>query len=794
MLSHIVDDFCKGKPGVPSPAAVLLKYQQLDIFRFGRLGMEETDHNRSISSKTAEIGHAWRDTIRFLTHAALLRISGAESGGADTETILTEVLAIWRLLLQCQGSSEIPVESVDTEWSFIPDASTLESAMNPAKPPRDFSKRLEGYHKHLAGNPTLGFSALALFNLLNQRSRNAIPVSETLRTQKEPFVRLLTYILPGSNIQSVFKHVGVAAIFDRIPEDFRTSLLEQISSAPADAMALIGSKEFSEPALSDTERASAQEEYFLKRIERAILQKSVGVSLDKLWNEATSSFRRQDGQTAIPPRIYNNFLTGYLALFSSERSVQVWNHMIQSGIKPDVNAWTAMLTGCERARDLNGVKAVWQRMIRSGIQPDIHAWTTRIHALFSLRVINDGFAAMDEMGRQWLSSEQALNTTAKNGPQASKNQPTVNTVPKPSTDVINGATSGIVKIPTRSLNFDRKAEFVRKILSWAGHFSIKPDARTYNILMNLYMSGNDYPTVFKLLQQMEAEGIEADVATYSMLIRASFDNHKFNDLPEAEQAERITSLFSELEAGGLKLNANLYSSAIDRLLKQYANFAAVRTLIDHMLSRGLIPSPHVYTSLVTQYFSQSPPNIAAVDSLCYQILSSPGTPTDKILFDRIIEGYAGVGEIGKMMAILTKMSKHGKLPGWMALTAVVQALARHGEWDRARMVVADVQRGEGVAKGGITGGMHGEKDFFRTVKSLGLVVQQVHGQAEQAWSQEAGELGAVADEAWRTQRRQPALPAKSHGVHKLDEASMEQAKQPKAHVHEDNGSVGGIPL
>lgn len=191
-----------------------------------------------------------------------------------------------------------------------------------------------------------------------------------------------------------------------------------------------------------------------------------------------------------------------------------------------------------------------------------------------------------------------------------------------------------------------------------------------------------------------------------------------------ERASRLIHTFEELEAGGLRLNNYVYATAIDRLLKQYGSHEAVRTIIDHMKSRNLAPSAHVYTSLITYYFQQTPPAIEAVDSLILQIFESAHSDTDKYLFDRTIEGYAEHGEIGKMMSVLTRMSKHGKHPGFQALTAVIRALVAAGDVDRARFIVRDVERGEGIARGGVTGAINSQKQFLAVAQSLGVGLEE----------------------------------------------------------------------
>lgn len=699
LSAAIATEFCKGSDVLASPTAVLFRYEQLGIAR----------------------PEMWIKAITHVTNQFLWSTSGAASRTRDAESILVELLALWRLFFQCKGQQEVSLESLSSEWNSIPDGRSLSGFYSQT----NFGRRLQNYHPEMLGGPALQFSAIVLFNVFEGVNQSSMKVPDSLREQSAPFIGLITHLLAGSNINTVFKHTEVSVDFKALPDDFRKLVIDQINSAPVQAMKLVGMQSgthSSEQELSEAEKTSNLEEFYLKRIARAVLSQSHAGKLGKLWEEVTTAYKSTDHSTAIPPLIYNAFLSGFMSLYQSEQAVAVWNHMIAHGVKPGMRTWVAMLEGCVKAKDLNGMDAVWERMLRSGSEPDNYAWTTRIHGLITLRQIARAFNALDEMGKKWLSAEKVIKHPQKRGKGAKKvpsNTKLVNSFTKPSIEVINGAISALVQIPEQGLRFPRKVDFTHKVLQWAGNFDIKPDARTYNILIQLYLNAGDYPTTFKLLRQMEKEGLEGDLATHTMLIRAAFDNQKFDDLSNTEQADRILKLFSELESGGLKLNTYVYSSTIDRLLKQYGNFTAVRAVMDHMRSRNLVVSPHIYTSLATHYFQQDPPDIQAVDSLLMQIFGPPRAPTDKILFDRVIEGYAIHGEVGKMMSVLTRMSAHGKLPGWRALTAVVRALAEAGDWERARLVVRDVQMGEGVAKGGVTGGMPGQRAFFAVVRELG---------------------------------------------------------------------------
>jgi pentatricopeptide repeat protein len=692
LFQRLTKQYMNGGSVPVSPAGALLVFAQIDARK--------------------EVSYRWRwfegllkATIWNLTVALLLRGSGKVTDGVDIDSLFTELLSAWKLLFQCRGVDSVTLEAVDDDWHLSTDSKIGPFNYTLTKG-RDFTARLAEYHPKMERDSRLGYSAITLFNILKERSRYGIKVSESIREQAGPFFRVLANIVDGANI-SWFTKNETSLSNAGIPIEYQRMLKEEVSSAPV------------EGSILSTKETGNQEEELLKRIARAVQEHTHKERLGRLWKQAIQTYTTTDKNSTIPIPIYNAFLSGFLALYAGDSSLEVWNHMIAQGIKPDVTSWTALLSGCGKARDLDGLNMMWDRMTRSGVQPDVYAWTSRIHGLISLRQITAGFAAMDEMGRRWLAAEQAGTTTSASSKKKQVHSVMNSKPPKPTTEVVNGAVSAVMNI--KDLSFNRKAEHAEKILQWAGSLSIQPDARTYNILIQLYLRGQDLPTTLRLLKKMEADGLEPDIVTYTMLIRAAFDNEEFYELSPSEQTARVTDTFSRLEAAGLKLNSWIYSSTIDKLLKGHGNMSAVRTIVDHMMTRGMSPTVHIYTSLITHYFQQSPPDIEAVDSLWFQLNERPGSVADRVLFDRIVEGYASVGEIGKMMAVLTKMSALEKLPSWVTLAAVVRALVEAGEWDRARSVVRDVQDGEGVAKGGMRVPTHGMQEFKGIVRKYGLV-------------------------------------------------------------------------
>jgi pentatricopeptide repeat protein len=77
----------------------------------------------------------------------------------------------------------------------------------------------------------------------------------------------------------------------------------------------------------------------------------------------------------------NLFILIYMTLRQPNLAIDVWNHMLKSGLQPSLQTWDAMLSGCKASRDWKTLEVVWKRMLASGAQPDAVCWTTRISGL-----------------------------------------------------------------------------------------------------------------------------------------------------------------------------------------------------------------------------------------------------------------------------------------------------------------------------------------------------------------------------------------------------------------------------
>lgn len=703
-LNALLMEWCTNPQSTqcPSPADVVWTYQDLGTMRF----------------------EYWKECI---WHLVAQLYNEPIEGGAEAQTLLmSQLMELWRAFF-IQFSSKDPA-SILKGWTCISSSAHLDKLTTGNHVSTYLNQRLQSYIHipNYEATQDISLSMIITF-LFFTREKHLAGITANLRSEAYPFVRLVAHLIPGANLDPLVKEVESLKQSQDLSEESADHLLEEIGTLNTHALKIIGAKRFATamPAAKDDASLARELEVFLiKRLARAFETEKISVA-HNLWEEARSVFATPGSKSefTIPSKIYDMLVSGFMQVGRADNAMMAWNEMLTNGATPTVVTWTAMLSGCEKGRDLNGLEQIWARMIASGVQPDHAAWSVRINALITLGRHGDGLAALSEMGREWTeyhNTGKLVSPKAKAKAKAVGKRPLKSAEPpKPNDIVINGTLSALSRAPLKN---DKKRELIQKILRWAGSFQFVPDNVTYNALLRVALYNSDREMVFNLLRSMEKDGVEPDIATYTLLMRATMRT-SLEELSADEQTNSVIGFLEDIESKGLKPNIIVYSSIVDRMLKDHNNFNAARAVLDHMARRQIIPSAQIYTSLITHYFGLDPPALDVVASLWDTIMNTPGSVTDRVLFDRFIEGYARHDQIGMMNTVLMRMSKEAKNPSWSALIEVVLALARTGDWQRLQQIVSDVQNKEGLARLGVSrrGGQgQAAAHFWRTVQDLGI--------------------------------------------------------------------------
>ncbi|KAI9810763.1 MAG: hypothetical protein M1827_006101 [Pycnora praestabilis] len=659
---------------------------------------------------------------------------------------LEDVLEVWKIFFDTFGpkTKDIVRSSPETqgEWSSLPDAESLKSLRGGPHWPKSFQKRFVRFIPDFPSSwrsRVIGYAAVVTFSLIHPQGCMS-PSQIAPSAQALPFSRFMAHLLPYTDLDlSGAKRYLVNL---EIPETFINQCLlewEQITPQAISILVAIGdtrgTPEERNLAPARESQSVGMENSMLKRLGRALERTNLD-RVEALWGEAQTWYMQaheksltedritgggtsekgdphltaNESKFEMPLKVYNHFLTAFMALRRPGRAIDVWNTMLSSGQQPTSASWSAMINGCHMARDAESLDSVWQKMTSSGVKPDIHCWTSRINGLFKCRKWERGMTALDDMGKIWKDAAIRARDRklSKAGDLDYKSIGNIGEIVKPTVETANAAISGLLRLG--------KDDAARKVMLWADTFGIHFDVFTFNTLLTHSVRRGENDRIQRILQEMERIAIKPDVATFTILLDGLFRHSNLSSASPAEQEAAVNGLLEEMEASGIQANGHSYGTLIDRILKQDSNLQAAQSILDHMRIRGVKPTPQIYTSLVTYYFAQAPPDLAAIDRLWSNIRLEGGV-VDLIFYDRMIEGFAKVGEVGKMINFLSLMSREGKTPGWLALIAILRALVQVGDWERAIEVVGDVESETGLFRNGVKG-LKGEEEFWDLVGDL----------------------------------------------------------------------------
>ena len=448
--------------------------------------------------------------------------------------------------------------------------------------------------------------------------------------------------------------------------------------------------------------------------------------VDKLWSDAAQFSVMKDLPTnedgiflkpkhgTLTAELCNYFILIYMSLRQPIRAIEVWNHMVKSGLPPDLKTWDAMMNGCKACKDAKALEDIWMKMLHLGVQPDVVCWTTRISGLIECHKVDKAMYALDEMGRLWLAANEREVGDPK--PKAFKKKAASVLHPikavKPSIATINAAVAGLLR--------KRQNEAAHRVLAWASKFDIKPDVITFNTLLTPLIRDGHTKDAMALLKQMQKEGIGADVGTFTTILDETF---RYSDeLTPKEQKEITDNILSEMDAAGVKANLHTYGKMIYQLLQSMSgDLTVVNAVMEHMAKQGIQPTTYIYTMLVSHLFAQEPADLDAVKNLIERARMEVGS-VDHIFWDRVIEGYARAGDTASAMRTLGKLESGGSHASWVTRKVLLTALAQNDDWATARAFVDNVKADTGGPKPDHQlKGKEGQLWFWRLAAELELL-------------------------------------------------------------------------
>lgn len=633
------------------------------------------------------------------------------------EQIAEDLLETWRAILthsSYSGKSPSEMENVASRPQWV-----LPKVKHP-KARRDMRNNsiehaFASLHPRYQENPLPGMASRAIitFAMLTDERVPRIPAVE-----QHPFIRGISDVIAtsGMDSQDISKYISAKALempqINKLELDWARILPNAINIAKLSAFVNQSNQ------LPSYKRANIRSERIVMvQLSQARALKDLD-TVSKLWSDVQKWEKAPqdlaDGEPKACPisiELGNNFITAFTVM-NKPMAVEVWNFMRNHGVEPTAHTWHAMLEGCKISRDSASLLGVWAKMLESGMRPDVSCWTTLISGLMGSGDLEGGIRALHSMKVQWETAAKSYLARNKlSVPISQLNE--IDGVIKPTTAVINAAVVNLLR--------KNKIDAASQVLSFAGDIGIRPDNVTYNTILRSLVRKRDDNALHNLLVQMEKQGVRGDIATFTTLLESALaDSH---DSSPEELTKIVDELFEEMKTCGINANEQTCSAIINSILRRAPSIDYLQPaehVVSKMAKMGLKPSAHIQTMFVDFHFKQPSPKLDTIAAML-DSFKTRKLPRDHIFWDRVIEGYSGVGDTVHAVQSLRQSQKEGSRPGYAALNSLLHALCNNEEIGLARQLVVNIANERGGPPSHEAKGVDAQHRFWNSVEQLGLI-------------------------------------------------------------------------
>ncbi|CAI9088831.1 OLC1v1023270C1 [Oldenlandia corymbosa var. corymbosa] len=208
----------------------------------------------------------------------------------------------------------------------------------------------------------------------------------------------------------------------------------------------------------------------------------------------------------------------------------------------------------------------------------------------------------------------------------------------------------------------------------------RPDACTYNILINACLVMGDLDNAWDVFNAMQKKGIVPNVTTFGTLIKGLCENK------ELEEAFRLKEMMER--DFKLKPNAFLFVALIKGLCEVDKVDVAMK-LKEEMLKKNVELDAAIYATLISALFKAG--RREDVNKLLEDMRKN-GCKKNTVLYNVIIQGCCIEQDFDSAFKVLNKMERRNCKPDIISYNVIIHALCKAGKLKEASELVEDMPR------------------------------------------------------------------------------------------------------
>ncbi|KOS16628.1 Pentatricopeptide repeat-containing protein [Escovopsis weberi] len=629
-----------------------------------------------LGTKLDNFDLSWRNRLILnLCHKLVRRVSSR----GDTKLHLTELINLWQCISHMKRMSAR--KHASTYWFTLPTADDIL---------RDVGTRYQANAPpDTQSSPMLRALTSIFLQFTPQEAQAVIPgllvtlaviLDPQISTQgaqnlAAPLLDRAATVLRQGTLDDAFFSVALNGEHIQFPESRLRELEAYVTKQWPSAMSLLHQKdalwrEKLVTASGSGPGAVNSVERVLSLLRQAFAKaKQTSPAILSLWNDVKASAEENQAfakEMQHSPDFLDEWIFVLCAIRGGTKVQEALDLMQRVHLRPTMRTYTNMMHGWKICKEIDKIEALWAKLVKSGIKLDAFIWTERISSLIEAEP-QAGIQALAEMQALWKAA------VARNAPHMAV---------QPSIEVVNAAFKGLITL-------DRKAAF--DVIEWAGREQIKPNVRTYNILIQQSFRNDPPDDIQGILKAMEQQGIQPDEATFTILLEEVLGGISGEAAPK--QVAAVQGAFEQMAAAGFRPNPMTYA----KMLYAVTDFAsggadeAIAAVLGHMRENRVAITPEIVTILIERAIRTDPKDLDAVRRILQEHGFARIGHGDQTLWERVMSAHAVAGDTAGALAIFDDLALLDRpVTSLPCLRNLLGALIASARMDDASRVVQTV--------------------------------------------------------------------------------------------------------